>query len=197
MGVVFSLYFVTRTNRPGRLFECIGTEFCRLMESATEPLGSQYHHRELRQIEPLLGLDLSILLNLAEDVEQSIDRLAYEVTMARRHGEHERADQVQAELDEVTRREAQQQDQPPAEGWFAVADLRRVVDEWREKIAAHPQYWRQMQFSGAFGNWRNYFTDLPPASPDEARLSRDLDRLAECIGQARALGETYATFQMQ
>jgi hypothetical protein len=194
MGVVFSLYFVTRTNRPGRLFEPIGTEFCRLVES--EHPGSQ-HHQELRQIEALLGLDLSILLHLADDVEASIDRLAYEVSMARRHGEYARADQVQAELDEVTRREAQKQDQPPAEGWFAVEDLRRVVDEWREKIAAHPQYWRQMQFSGAFGNWRNYFTDLPPASPDEARLSRDLARLTECIGQARALGETYATFQMQ
>jgi hypothetical protein len=42
MGLVFSLYFVTRTNRPGRLFEDISIEFCRLVQSAQEPLGSQY-----------------------------------------------------------------------------------------------------------------------------------------------------------
>jgi hypothetical protein len=151
----------------------------------------------LRQVEELLGLDLSIFLNLAEDVDHSISSLTYEVTMARHHGEHERADKVQAQLDEVTRREAERQHQPPGEGWFAVEDLRRVVDQWREKIAANPQYWQHMQFAGAYGNWNNYFTDEPPASPDEARLSDDLDRLAGHIRQAQALGETYATFQMQ
>ena len=80
---------------------------------------------------------------------------------------------------------------------FAVEDLRRVVDQWREKIAANPQYWQHMQFSGSYGNWNNYFTDQPPASPDEARLSDDLDRLTGHIREAQALGETYATFQMQ
>ncbi len=197
MGLVFSLYFVTRTNRPGRLFEDISIEFCRLVQSAQEPLGSQYHHRELRQVEELLGLDLSILLNLAPDVEPAISWLTYEVTMARQHGEHERADKVQAQLDEVTRLEAERQHQPPGEGWFKTEELRRVVDAWRGKIAANPQYWRHMAFSGAFGNWNNYFTDLPAASPDEARLSDDLERLAGYIQRAQAMGETFATFQMQ
>ena len=36
MDVVFSLYFVTCTNRPGRLSEFIGAECCRLVESAWE-----------------------------------------------------------------------------------------------------------------------------------------------------------------
>jgi hypothetical protein len=84
MGVVFSLYFVTRTSRPERLFEPIGIEFCRLVETTWDQTPGLHHH-ELLQIEELLGLDLSILVNQAQDVEESIDRLAYEVTMARWH----------------------------------------------------------------------------------------------------------------
>lgn len=41
------------------------------------------------------------------------------------------------------------------------------------------------------------WTNQPPASPDEARLSDDLHRLAGYMQRAQALAKTYATFQMQ
>jgi hypothetical protein len=190
MGALFQLYFVTRTNHEARLDEPTGEEFYRLVNSVqAHPPG------ELRQLEALFGLDLSIFQSVADEVEFPVGPLRYELLMARRHGEHERAARLEAQLDEVLRREALNLEESPGAGWFEIQTLKDVVERWRDQLRAHPEYAGQLHFPTGW-QWGHYFSPTPPASPEDARLLNDLDQLAEYIERAQALGETYATFQV-
>jgi hypothetical protein len=155
MGASFQLYFVTRTNHEARLDEPTGEEFYRLIHSVHEhPPG------ELRQIEALFNLDLSIFQSIADDVEFPVGQLRYELSMARRHGEHDRAAGLEARLDEVLRREALNLEQPPGAGWFEIQALRDVVERWRDQVAAHPEYAGQLHFPTGW-QWGHYFSPTP------------------------------------
>ncbi len=190
MGALFQLYFVTRTNHEARLDEPTGYAFYRLLQSVqAHPPG------ELRQIEALFNLDLSIFQSIADDVEFPVGPLRYELLMARRHGEQDRAARLEARLDEVLRREALHLEASPGAGWFQIRALQDVVERWRDQLAAHPEYAGQLHFPTGW-QWGHYFSPTPPASPEDDRMQSDLDKLAEYIERAVSLGETYATFQL-
>lgn len=190
MGALFQLYFVTRTNHEARLDEPTGEKFYRLIRSAHEhPQG------ELHQLEALFNLDLSIFQTVADEVEFPVGPLRYELSMARRHGEHDRAARLETRLDEVLRREALNLEGPPGAGWFEIQALQDVVERWRDQLAAHPEYAGQLHFPTGW-QWGDYFSPTPPASPQDARLLNDLDQLAEYVERAVSLGETHATFQV-
>ncbi|MBD0256259.1 MAG: hypothetical protein ICV83_11120 [Cytophagales bacterium] len=187
---MFQLYFVTRTNHEARLDEPTGEAFYRLIQSAqAHPPG------ELRQIEALLDLDLSIFQSVADEVEFPVGQLRYELLMARRHGEPDRAARLEAQLNEVLRREALNLEGSPGAGWFEIEALKDVVERWRDQVAAHPEYAAQLHFPTGW-QWGDYFSPTPPASPEDDRLLSDLDQLAEYIERAISLGETHATFQL-
>jgi hypothetical protein len=196
MGYHVQLVAKTKDKEKGfKIHKCQEKKgYCLLSQAFSMFQSRNFKGCELKQVEKILNIDLSIYWNYPGNYEPDTGELEYRLYQANQEGDIQKAAQIQHKIEEVEK-QWEENYYRIHDGWTTIEDLRNVTVLLKNKISQRPDFGKYIKVASGWDYpWNDYFSLLPKKDGWDSRLLDDLEKILYTLHCIEQQGEQYVAF---